>query len=64
MSLDLIIMVGTLFVLAGIGVPIAYAIIAAAMAYMLSTGTSVGIVGKTLVDGIYGSFLLLAVPLF
>jgi tripartite ATP-independent transporter DctM subunit len=63
-SLDLIIMVGTLFVLAGIGVPIAYAIIAAAMAYMLSTGTSVGIVGKTLVDGIYGSFLLLAVPLF
>ena len=64
MSLDLLVMVGTLFVLAGIGVPIAYAIIVAAIAYMLSTGSSVGIVGKTLVDGIYGSFLLLAVPLF
>lgn len=64
MSLDLILMVGALFLLAGIGLPIAYAIIVASMVYMLSTGGSVGLVGKTLVDGIYQSFLLLAVPLF
>ena len=62
MSLELAIMVGSLFFLAGIGVPIAYAIIVASMAYMLAAGTSIGIVGKTLTDGIYQSFLLLAVP--
>ncbi|WP_122519282.1 TRAP transporter large permease [Pannonibacter phragmitetus] len=64
MSFELLIMVGTLFLLSGIGIPIAYAIIVAAMAYMLAAGTSIGIVGKTLTDGIYQSFLLLAVPLF
>lgn len=64
MSLELVIMVGSLFFLAGIGMPIAYAIIVASMAYMLAAGTSIGVVGKTLTDGIYQSFLLLAVPLF
>ncbi|GLT10754.1 permease [Sulfitobacter porphyrae] len=64
MSFELTIMVGSLFFLAGIGMPIAYAIIVSSMAYMLATGTSIGLVGKTLTDGIYQSFLLLAVPLF
>ncbi|EBA08771.1 TRAP transporter large permease [Sagittula stellata] len=64
MSIELVIMLGTLFLMAGIGMPIAYAIITAAMAYMVAAGSSIGIVGKTLVDGIYQSFLLLAVPLF
>lgn len=64
MSLELWVMIGSLFVLAGIGMPIAYAIIVASMAYMVATGSSIGLVGKTLVDGIYQSFLLLAVPLF
>ncbi|MDG1282387.1 MAG: TRAP transporter large permease [Pseudorhodobacter sp.] len=64
MSIELLIMVGSLFFLAGIGMPIAYAIIVASMAYMLAAGSSVGLVGKTLVDGVYQSFLLLAVPLF
>ena len=64
MSVELLILVGTLFILAGIGVPIAYAIMVASMAYVAAAGQSIGIVGKTLVDGIYQSFLLLAVPLF
>lgn len=64
MSFELLIMVGALFFLSGIGIPIAYAIIVASMAYMLAAGASIGIVGKTLTDGIYQSFLLLAVPLF
>ncbi|WP_375255047.1 TRAP transporter large permease [Yoonia sp.] len=64
MTFELTLMIGSLFLLAGIGMPIAYAIILAAMVYMISSGTSVGLVGKTLVDGIYQSFLLLAVPLF
>ncbi|MGY4748857.1 TRAP transporter large permease [Pannonibacter sp. Q-1] len=64
MSFELLIMVGALFLLSGIGIPIAYAIIVASMAYMLAAGASIGIVGKALTDGIYQSFLLLAVPLF
>ncbi|RAI04328.1 permease [Acuticoccus sediminis] len=64
MSVAILTLVGTLFLLAGIGVPIAYAIIVASMAYVAADGQSIGIVGKTLVDGIYQSFLLLAVPLF
>ena len=64
MSFELLILIGTLFFMAGIGMPIAYAIIAASIAYMLAAGSSPGIVGRTLVDGIYQSFLLLAVPLF
>ena len=64
MSLALAAMIGSLLLLAGIGLPIAYAIVVASIAYMLATGTSIGLVGKTLVDGIYQSFLLLAVPLF
>lgn len=64
MSVELLAMIGTLFLLAGIGMPIAYAIIVASMSYMVVSGTSIGLVGKTLVDGIYQSFLLLAVPLF
>ena len=64
MSAPVILLVGVLFLLAGIGVPIAYAILVGSMAYMLADGQSIGIVGKNLVDGIYQSFLLLAVPLF
>ncbi|MEN3794719.1 TRAP transporter large permease [Fulvimarina sp. MAC3] len=64
MSFEFLVLIGTLFFIAGIGMPIAYAIIVASIAYMLATGSSTGIVGRVLVDGIYQSFLLLAVPLF
>ncbi|OIP86662.1 MAG: permease [Rhodobacterales bacterium CG2_30_65_12] len=64
MSFALLLLIGALFVLAGIGVPIAYSILAASMLYVAVAGQSVGIVGKTMVDGLYQSFLLLAVPLF
>ena len=64
MSPELLALLGTLLVLAGIGVPIAYAILVASMAYLAVDGASIGTAGKVLVDGIYASFLLLAVPLF
>ncbi len=64
MSTELIICVGSLFFLAGIGVPVAYSILIASMAYLWANGQSIGLVGKNLADGIYQSFLLLAVPLF
>ena len=64
MSLEFLICLGTLFFLAGIGTPIAYAILVAAITYLFSAGQGIGIVGKVLMDGLYQSFILLAVPLF
>jgi len=53
-----------LFFLAGIGAPIAYAILVASIAYLFAAGQGIGIAGKVLMDGLYQSFILLAVPLF
>jgi tripartite ATP-independent transporter DctM subunit len=53
-----------LFFFAGIGVPVAYAILIAATVYLFLGGQSIGIAGKSLMDGLYQSFILLAVPLF
>ena len=64
MSVEFLLCVGSLFVLAGIGAPVAYAILVAAMIYVGASGQGIGIVGKNLLDGLYQSFLLLAVPLF
>jgi tripartite ATP-independent transporter DctM subunit len=46
------------------GMPIAYAILVASFAYLAASGQSIGISGKILLDGLYQSFILLAVPLF
>lgn len=54
----------TLFFLAGIGTPVAYAILLASFVYLTAGGQGVGIAGKVLMDGLYQSFILLAVPLF
>lgn len=64
MSVEILILLGSLFVLAGIGMPIAYTIILSSMAYVVVSGGNVGTIHKGLVDGVYQSFLLLAVPLF
>jgi tripartite ATP-independent transporter DctM subunit len=64
MSVEFLICICTLFFLAGIGTPIAYAIIVASIAYLFAAGQGIGILGKVLMDGLYQSFILLAVPLF
>jgi tripartite ATP-independent transporter DctM subunit len=64
MSIEFLICLGTLFFLAGIGAPIAYAILVASIAYLFVAGQGIGIAGKILMDGLYQSFILLAVPLF
>ena len=55
---------GAIFALAAIGAPIAYAIIAGSILYLAVDGQSIGVAGKQLMDGLYNSFVLLAVPLF
>lgn len=64
MSIEFLVCLGTLFFLAGIGAPIAYAILVASIAYLFAAGQGIGIAGKVLMDGLYQSFILLAVPLF
>ena len=64
MTFEFLLCVGVLFALAGIGAPIAYAILVAVMVYLFATGQGPGVAGKILMDGLYQSFILLAVPLF
>lgn len=64
MSIAFLLCIVILLGLAVIGTPIAYAILVASFAYLAATGQSIGISGKILLDGLYQSFILLAVPLF
>ena len=64
MSFAFLLCLGTIFVIAGIGMPIAYAILVASLVYMFAAGGDIGLAGKVLMDGLYNSFILLAVPLF
>ena len=64
MTLQFALCLLTLFVLAGIGTPVAYSILVSSFVYLAASGQGVGIAGKVLMDGLYQSFILLAVPLF
>jgi len=64
MTLEFALCLLTLFFLAGIGLPVAYSILISAFVYLSVNGQGVGIAGKVLMDGLYQSFILLAVPLF
>lgn len=64
MTLEFTLCLTALFVLAGIGTPIAYAILLSAFGYLAVGGQAIGVAGKVLMDGMYQSFVLLAVPLF
>ncbi|MEM1431325.1 MAG: TRAP transporter large permease [Pseudomonadota bacterium] len=64
MSMELAACLVTLFLLAGIGTPIGYAILLAAIVYLSTGGLDVALAGEKILQGLYGSFVLLAVPLF
>ena len=64
MTTEFILCIMSLFFLAGIGMPIAYAIMLASFVYLSVGGQDIGLSGKILLDGVYSSFILLAVPLF
>ncbi|WP_223478986.1 TRAP transporter large permease [Oricola indica] len=54
-----------LFVIAGaIGMPIGFAMIVSGFAYLLVTGKDIGLVAAQGINGLFSSFILLAVPLF
>ena len=64
MSFELIIFLFTLFGLAGIGTPVGYSIITASITYFIFGDMDVALAGEKILQGLYKSFVLLAVPLF
>ena len=64
MSLELALCLVTLFTLAGIGTPIGYSIILASLVYLGFAGLDLALAGEKILQGLYKSFVLLAVPLF
>ncbi|MDJ1007388.1 MAG: TRAP transporter large permease [Paracoccaceae bacterium] len=64
MSVELALCLLTLFLLAGIGTPVGYAIMLASIVYLSTAGLDVALTGEKILQGLYGSFVLLAVPLF
>lgn len=64
MSLELGLCLLALFFFAGIGMPIGYAIIVGALVYLGVAGQDLALVGEQILQGLFNSFVLLAVPLF
>ena len=64
MSMELIFGMITLFGLAAIGTPVAYAILIGVLIYLGVSGQDLAIAGTTMVQRLFDGFLLLAVPLF
>ncbi len=64
MSIELALCLITLFGLASIGTPVGYTIIIAATVYLGVAGLDVALAGEKILQGLFKSFVLLAVPLF
>ena len=64
MSFEVALCLLTLFALAGIGTPIGYSILLASIVYLGVAGLDVALAGEKILQGLYSSFILLAVPLF
>ena len=64
MSFELTACLLTIFLLAAIGTPIAYSVILGALAYLAVAGQDIALAGEQILQGLYDSFILLAVPLF
>jgi TRAP-type transport system large permease protein len=64
MSLPFSVCLFVMFALAAIGAPIAFSMIVAAIVYLLMVGQDLGLAGEQMMQGLYDSFVLLAIPLF
>ena len=64
MSVAFIICLGVLFGLSALGAPIALAMIVGAVTYLGMTGQDLALVSEQIMQGLFNSFILLAVPLF
>ena len=64
MSVAFLVCLSILFGLSAIGAPIALAMIVAAVSYLGMTGQDLALASEQIMQGLYNSFILLAVPLF
>ncbi len=64
MSVAFLVCLAILFGLSAIGAPIALAMIAAAVGYLAMVGQDLALASEQILQGLYNSFILLAVPLF
>ena len=64
MSFELLLCLVTIFGLAGMGLPIGYAIMTGSIVYFGVGGMDMALTGEKIIQGLYKSFVLLAVPLF
>ena len=64
MSAQFALCFATLFVLAGAGAPIALSMIVSAIVYLAVGGQDLSLAGEQIIQGLYDSFVILAVPLF
>ncbi|WCN08738.1 TRAP transporter large permease [Marinomonas mediterranea] len=64
MSFEFSLCLLVVFSLAAFGAPIAISMIVGAIAYLAASGQDIALAGEQIIQGIYGSFILLAVPLF
>ncbi|MGQ7846489.1 TRAP transporter large permease [Granulosicoccus sp. 3-233] len=64
MSNAFLLCLAVLFGVAAIGAPIALAMIIAAVVYLLMAGQDLALAAEQILQGLYNSFILLAVPLF
>ena len=64
MSYPLILCLVVIFAMAAIGTPVAYSIIVGSIAYLLASGQDLSLAGEQMLQSLYDSFILLAVPLF
>ena len=64
MSISAYIMFGLFFGWSFLGMPIGHAMLASAIVYLFLTGQDIGLVASQSLNGLYSSFVLMAVPLF
>lgn len=64
MSTIFILTLVAFFGLALLGMPVAFAMFVASIGYLFATGRDIGLFGEQILNGLYDSFVLLAVPLF
>ena len=64
MSVELLLCLITVFGMAGMGVPVGYSIMAASIVYFGISGMDISLTGEKIIQGLYRSFVLLAIPLF
>lgn len=64
MSFEFTLCLMVIFILAAFGAPVALAMIVGAVTYLGLSGQDIALAGEQIIQGVYNSFILLAVPLF